>query len=133
MQSPVVIELDRFVRLASDGAPDLQTLVSSDGVYRFASVAGAATFGWTPPDLVGRPQVAFTHPDDQELVTETHERLLAGGDAAAMSTVHRFRCKDGTYRWTESRSRVDKCGSERFVVSAARDIADRMDTQVDLQ
>lgn len=132
MQSPL-IEPDKLVRLAFDGAPDLQTVVSPDGVYRFASVAGAASFGWTPRDLVGRPQASFTHPDDQELVRETHKGLLAGGSAAAMSTVHRFRCKDGTYRWTESRSRVDECGSERMVVSAARDIADRMDTEVNLQ
>ncbi|MEA3056471.1 MAG: hypothetical protein QOD30_1903, partial [Actinomycetota bacterium] len=49
------------------------------------------------------------------------------------TTVQRFRCKDGTYRWTESRSRVDDSAGERNVVSSLRDISDRKASELDLQ
>src|SRR6185369_3814542 len=112
--------------------PDLHTVVSSEGVYRFVSAAGSAVFGWTPGDLLGRPEASFTHPDDEALVDDTHRALLEHG-ADAVTTVRRFRCRDGTYRWTEARSRVDDSGHERVVVSAVRDIADRRNSELDLQ
>jgi diguanylate cyclase (GGDEF)-like protein/PAS domain S-box-containing protein len=118
--------------VVAEGTPDLHTVVSVDGVYRFVSAVGAAPFGWTPADLVGQPQGLFTHPDDEALVADAHRGLLADG-AVAVTTVRRFRCRDGTYRWTEARSRVDDSGHERLVVSAVRDIADRRKSELDLQ
>lgn len=85
-------------RLVAEGTPDLHTVVSADGLYRFVSAAGVAPFGWTPRDLLGRPQAEFTHPDDEALVVDTHLGLL----------------KDGTYRWTEAPSRVDGAARSRW-------------------
>jgi diguanylate cyclase (GGDEF)-like protein/PAS domain S-box-containing protein len=121
-----------WLRLVAEGTSDLQTVVSAAGDYRFVSAAGAAPFGWTPADLVGAQQASFTHPDDEQLVVEAHRRLLADG-AGSITTIHRFRCKDGTFRWTESRSRVDHSSHERVVVSSVRDIAERRESELDLQ
>ena len=122
----------RLHRLVADGTPDLHTVVSVDGVYRFVSASGAEAFGWTPDELIGRPQASFTHADDEALVADTHRTLLSD-DAPAVTTVQRFRCKDGSYRWTEARSRVDGDGDDKLVVSAVRDIAERRKSELELQ
>ena len=122
----------RLLLLVAEGTSDLQTIVSAAGEYQFVSAAGAAPFGWTPAELLGRPQASFTHPDDEALVVEAHRGLLAGVTGSA-TTVRRFRCKDATYRWTESRSRVADTAGERVVVSSVRDIAERRTAELDLQ
>ena len=119
-------------RVVAEGTPDLHTVVSVDGSYRFVSTAGAAAFGWTADDLLGQPQASFTHPDDEALLADIHRALLAEG-TGAVTTVRRFRCRDGSYRWTESRSRLDDSSGEQLVVSAVRDIADRRKSELDLQ
>lgn len=122
----------RLLLLVAAGTVDLQAVVSISGEYQFVSAAGAAPFGWTPADLLGRPQASFTHPDDEALVIEAHRRLLAEGSGSA-TTVQRFRCKDGTFRWTESRSRVAETAGDRVVVASVRDIAERRTAELDLQ
>jgi diguanylate cyclase (GGDEF)-like protein/PAS domain S-box-containing protein len=122
----------RFLRLVAHGTPDLQTVVSPAGDYTFVSTAGLAPFGWTPADLLGHPQASLTHPDDEALVVDAHRDLLADG-AISATTVRRFRCKNGAYRWIESRSRVDETEGERVVVSSVRDIAERREAERDLQ
>src|SRR3954469_7027528 len=122
----------RLLRLVAQGTSDLQTIVSAAGEYRFVSAAGAASFGWTPADLLGQPQASFTHPDDEALVVDAHRGLLAD-DTGSATTVRRFRCEDGTYHLTESRSRADDAGGERVVVSSVRDIAERRKTELDLE
>jgi len=122
----------RFLRLAVEGGSDLQTVVSAAGEYIFVSATGVAAFGWVPAELLGQPQASFTHPDDVALVVDAHRGLLADG-TGSVTTVRRFRCKGGTYRWTETRSRVDDSGSERVVVSSVRDIAERRESELDLQ
>ena len=122
----------RFHQLVADGTPDLHTVVSVDGVYRFVSAAGLATFGWVPADLLGQPQAAFTHPDDVALVNDTHFGLLRDG-IGVVTTVRRLRCADGTYHWTEARSRVEGTADGQVVISAVRDIAERRRSELDLQ
>jgi diguanylate cyclase (GGDEF)-like protein/PAS domain S-box-containing protein len=121
-----------LLHLVAEGTSDLQTVVSATGEYLFVSTAGAATFGWTPADLVGQQQASLTHPDDVTLLLDAHRGLLAD-DAGSITTVRRLRCNDGTFRWVESRSRVDDGGEERMVVSSVRDIAERREFELDLQ
>ena len=123
----------RFVDVAAEESADLQAVVSESGDFLFVSAAGASWFGWTPADLVGRPQASFAHPDDRALLMHAHRDLLAD-DVANATTVQRFRCSDGTYRWTESRSRTNATAArERWVVTSMRDIAERRTSDLDLQ
>lgn len=121
-----------MLRLVAEGVSDLQTVVSAAGEYRFVSAVGAASFGWGPADLIGEREASFAHPDDEALVANSHRALLEGG-IGSVTTVRRFRCKDGTYRWTESRSRRDVSTGEPLVVSSLRDITDRRDSELDLK
>lgn len=70
-------------RLVAEGTVDLQTAVSVDGVYRFVSAAGAASFGWTPSELLGHgspsvPVRGRNVPLDRVPIARRHEWRRAG-------------------------------------------------------
>ena len=119
-------------RLVAEESPDLHTVTTLDGVYRYVSPASLALFGWTPEELMKRRQDTFLHPDDVGLVERA--RLAAVKDAnGAVTSVARFRCADGSYRWTEILARLAEDNSERVVVSAIRDVGDRRKSELALE
>ncbi len=121
-----------FHRLIAEGSHDLHTITSADGIYRFASPASLALFGWAPHELLGKPQSAFAHPDDVELVEGARRRALAGSPEPSTS-VWRFRRVDGAYRWTETISRAALEDGEVLIVATIRDIGDRKQSELVLQ
>lgn len=130
---PAEVAIDGLLhRLIAEDSPDLHTITTVDGVYQFVSTASFALFGWKPADLMGRHQDAFIHPDDVALVDQARQGGLHD-PTVAVTTVCRFRCAGGTYRWTETLSRLVDSGNERLVVSAVRDIGDRRKSELDLE
>src|SRR4051812_8966403 len=57
----------RFRALIEKGW-DVISVISGDGVVRYASPAVAHTLGYAPEDLVGRGALELIHPDDRERV-----------------------------------------------------------------
>jgi diguanylate cyclase (GGDEF)-like protein/PAS domain S-box-containing protein len=112
------------------GWGDLNTVATLDGVYRYISPVSQRLFGWDPSELEGRSQDDFVHPDD---VASFRARRgdLAPGQVATVT--YRFRCGDGSYRWTETTFRRVEAKGEVLVVSAVRDIGDRRTAMVALQ
>jgi diguanylate cyclase (GGDEF)-like protein/PAS domain S-box-containing protein len=123
----------QFHRLVAEGSPDLHTVVSADGVFRFVSTASLTLFGWEPDDLVGRHQDAFVHPDDAAVVGDARHGALRESSGTVLTTVCRFRCANGDFRWTEAVSKLVDVAGEQVIVSAVRDIAERKESEVDLQ
>ena len=125
--------IDRSLhRLVAEDSPDLHTVTTVDGIYRFVSSASLALFGWEPVDLIGQNQGSFIHPDDVGLVERA--RLAAAKDRnGAVTSVARFRCAGGAYRWTESMSKLVEEVDGQFIVSAVRDIGDRKKSELDLE
>jgi diguanylate cyclase (GGDEF)-like protein/PAS domain S-box-containing protein len=121
-----------FHRVIAEGSADLQTITTMDGTYRFVSPASQPLFGWAPEQLTGRRQEAFTHADDVPLI-ESARREALGNPTSATTTIARFRCADGAYRWTETVSRVVVEDGETLVVSTVRDMGDRKQSEQDLQ
>lgn len=119
-------------RLVSDDSPDLQTVTSDDGVFLFVSPASLTLFGWPPTHLVGRLQDDFVHPDDVPLVQQGRQRV-SFDPARPSTTVYRFRCADGQFRWTEAVSILVDSDGEKVTVSAVREIGDRKQSELDLE
>ena len=120
--------VEEFASLADQSA-DMTTVGTADGRYVYASPAAGRLFGWDAADLVGHRWDEFAHPDDVLL------RGSAPGSAQGADGVliRRFRCADGSYRWTEVTSRrVDARGVE-FVVSTVRDITERQKAEEQVQ
>jgi len=118
--------------LIREDSPDLHTVTTVDGVFRFVSPASFPLFGWEPDYLVGRHQDGFIHPDDAALVDQARHRA-SSNPPNAVTTVYRFRCADGAYRWTEAVATVVDAEGVNLVVSAVRDIGDRKKSELDLE
>jgi diguanylate cyclase (GGDEF)-like protein/PAS domain S-box-containing protein len=122
---------DRLRRLAEEDSPDLRTITDTSGVFRFVSAASMPLFGWDPDGLVGLHQDTLVHPDDAGLVDSARHRVSEIAPST-VTTVYRFRCADGAYRWTEAVSWLVEREGEPLVVSAIRDIGVRKQSEIDL-
>ena len=130
---PETVAIGRSLhRLVAEDSPDVHTITTVEGVYRYVSPAIFALFGWEPAALIGRQQDSFMHPDDSPHLERVRQAALKDPNGA-LTSVFRFRCAGGAYRWTESLSRLIDNGPERLVVSAIRDIGDRKKTELDLE
>jgi diguanylate cyclase (GGDEF)-like protein/PAS domain S-box-containing protein len=101
---------------------DLITVASLEGVYTFVSTACHRLFGWVPAELEGRSEEDFVHPDDLPLL---HKARASLANTAAITTRHRFSCRDGSSRWVETTSRLANMAGLTLVVAAVRDITER--------
>jgi len=130
---PSTQAIDRSLRrLVWEGSPDVQTVTTFEGVFLFVSHASLNLFGWRPELLVGRHQDEFVHPDDIALVIEARQRA-ALNPSRPTTTVYRFRCASGIYRWTEAVSLTVSDDNRRLSVSAVREIGDRKKSELDLE
>jgi len=104
-------------------SPDVHVVTSEYGVFRYVSPGCFDLFGWDPADLEGRHEDEFAHLDDVAALNATREELLGESDHA--SATFRFRCKDGSYRWIETRSRRVEQDGSWLVLSSLRDVSER--------
>ena len=112
------------------GSADVSAVTTPDGIYRYVSPACLRLFGWDPPELEGRRQEDFVHPDDVPSLHSGREELAAG---RVSTTTYRFLCHDGTYRWSEATSRCVNADGVDLVVSTVRDVEQRRRSDLTLQ
>ena len=89
----------RFRALIEKGW-DVISVVSADGVVRYASPTVTHTLGHVPEDFVGRAALELIHEDDRERVGRLLDKLR-GEPGASRGVEYRIRDKDGTWRWLE--------------------------------
>src|SRR5205823_9261825 len=70
-------------------------------------------------------------PDDVAMLGAARTSALAAD--RIFTTTYRFRCGDGSYRWTEATCRRVEVGAAAFLVGALRDIGDRKELEATLQ
>jgi PAS domain S-box-containing protein len=107
-------ELDRFFTLS----PDLLSVLDFDGQFLNFNPAWELTFGYTAEELGSSSCVDRVHPDDREQTVESFARLKR--DAASITVLNRYACKDGSYKWLRWTCRSDIARQEIYAV--ARDI-----------
>ncbi|SDC72077.1 PocR ligand-binding domain-containing protein [Williamwhitmania taraxaci] len=98
---------------------DLLCIADTDGNFRLLNPAWEKTLGYTMEELMAKPFLDFTHPDDLQPTLDVVSKLAS--QEAVICFVNRYRCKDGTYRWLEWQS----APSGKLIYAAARDITDR--------
>ena len=89
----------RFRALIEKGW-DVISVVSDDGVLRYASPTVTHTLGHAPEDLVGRDALELIHPDDRERVGRLFDKLRRE-PGASRGVDYRIRDKAGAWRWLE--------------------------------
>lgn len=76
---------------------DLLAIVGLDGYFKRLNPSFERVLGYTNEELCAVPLFNFLHPDD---VPVTKKRVQALGEGVPMnSSINRYRCKDGNYRW----------------------------------
>ncbi len=125
--------LDCF-QLLTENSIDVIMLHSLEGVNLYVSPSCRGLFGYEPSELVGRSAYDFFHPDDLEYTRFSHEFILENQDP--FTVVYRFLCKNGSYVWVETNSKVinELCSGEPpKILSLTRDISDRIQNQIELE
>ena len=117
-------------RSLTASSADVNTVSTFEGIYRYVSTGSLRLFGWKPSELEGCQQEEFVHPDDLPALHEGREELASG---RVSTTTYRFRCGDGTFRWSEATSRRVEADGEQLVVSTVRDIEERRGSDAVLQ
>jgi diguanylate cyclase (GGDEF)-like protein/PAS domain S-box-containing protein len=106
-----------------EASADLITVTGQDGRLRYVSAVCHRLFGWAPADLVGRPESDFVHPDDLPALLTSR----AENSSKPAATTLRMLCRNGSWRWTETKSRHLLVEGAAVVVSSVRDISERQE------
>jgi PAS domain S-box-containing protein len=109
------IELDHYF----GSSLDLLCIADLDGSFRRLNPEWEKTLGYSLADLVGKNFLDFVHADDQASTLAALTQL--NSRETVLNFENRYRCKDGSYRWIEWRSRP--VGNS--IYAAARDITER--------
>lgn len=117
-----------------ENTSDLIVILSLDGKFSYASPNYRQVLGYDSEDLIGQPWAALTHPDEVESLSQFAEQLLQSQNSLS-SPEFRIRTKSGQWRWyTAAASCVrDAEGNPLYLVSIARDISDRIQTEETLR
>jgi len=108
-------EFDSFFRASLD----LCCIADISGIFIRLNPEWETTFGYTLSELEGKQSLDFVHPEDVASTMKAMETLSA--QIPVFNFVNRYRCKDGSYRWIESR--VFPAGARMY--ATARDITER--------
>jgi diguanylate cyclase (GGDEF)-like protein/PAS domain S-box-containing protein len=90
---------ERFRSLVQHSS-DITTVATADGVFTYVSASVERVLGYTFDSAIGKPVLAFVHPEDRdELVRQVAEMLAT--PAASITYQARYLHADGSWRWLE--------------------------------
>jgi PAS domain S-box-containing protein len=115
---------ERF-RVLAENSTDVITRAGPDGRLLYVSPASRPLYGYEPEELIGRPGLQDIHPEDH---AELREELATDEAEQDVHTLeYRFRRKDGSYVWVETKARTlrDRDGAVLEYQSSTRDITAR--------
>ena len=112
-------ELERYF----ESSLDLLCIANTEGVFIRLNPEWEKVLGYPVSELEGRSLMDFVHEDDKAATLDAVGRLE--DQEEVLSFVNRYRCKDGSYRWIEWRSKP----MGLYIYAAARDITDRKEHQ----
>lgn len=85
----------------TDLSPDIISIISTEGQLVFNSQAATRIHGYAPDELLGKNTMELIHPDDQEIVGQVMQELLAAPGNIS-SVQYRYQNKDKSYAWMEA-------------------------------
>ena len=122
----------RFRSLAQKSS-DVITIVSAAGVVTYQSSSVERVFGFEPPGLVGERLVEWAHPDDRAQIAGVVEAARSGAATDGLVAA-RLRCRDGSFRHTETVvTNLFDDPSVGGVVLNTRDVSERQELEAELR
>ncbi|WP_249901659.1 PAS domain-containing hybrid sensor histidine kinase/response regulator [Paenibacillus sp. PK3_47] len=129
-----LIENERNYRLMSEHSLDLISRHTiQDSIFVYCSPASRFLLGYEPEEMLGTSAYDYLHPDDVKRV----EELMVQSEKDRFIPVisYRYRRKDGSYVWFETKSRYifDEQGEIVEIIAVGRDISERKQFETRLQ
>jgi len=122
-----------FYSLLIDNMMDMITVLDREGRIVFNSRPLKEILGYEPGELNGKYAFELVHPDDLEMLAVIFSRGVQTPDAVG-SSIYRFRCKDGSWRYLESIfNNLLEDPVVGAIVVCSRDISDRIRMQEELR
>jgi len=115
---------ERF-RALIEKSTDMILVIDAEGRYRFWSQGAVEVLGYTSEEMLGRPALLDMHPEDQEHMGETLQRLVSS-PGSSFSDELRYRHKSGAWRRLQATARnlLDDPAVQGVVVNA-RDVTEQ--------
>jgi diguanylate cyclase (GGDEF)-like protein/PAS domain S-box-containing protein len=124
------LDADARYRLIVD-ATEALAVTDANEIYTYVSPGFLPLLGYAPEDLIGKPVASLIHQEDRAVAAAS--RKQAARTAGAHSVSLRFRRKDGSYAWIESRTMSvfdPTTGALRETQAVMRDISERKEAQL---
>jgi PAS domain S-box-containing protein len=118
-------ELEQFFDLSLD----LLCIAGFDGYFKRVNPSLERTFGYSSRELLSRPFLEFTHPDDVQSSRDVRAELLRGNDVIGFE--NRVVRADGAVRWLQWNTRT--MPERGIVYGVARDVTDRRRAEDELR
>ena len=99
------------------------------GRYRYASPSHQRLLGYSPADLLGQPALLLVHPDDQ---VQMQQHLAALDERVATEATLRYRHRDASWRWFETRWHLLWQAGRSHILVVSRDVTEyhRLETRI---
>ena len=113
-------------RLLAENVTDIIMQLDSEGNYLYVSPSIEEITGHHFSELLGKKCYDYIHPDDKTRVHEAHRQIKISGIAPTIE--FRLHCKNGEYKWVESKARkifAESRENEGTILSVIRDISER--------
>lgn len=125
--------VDRF-RLAMDASGIGMAIVDLQGCWVEVNPAFERMFGYSSNEVVGKPAVAFTHPDDVPL-SRGYLRGLIDGTIPVLDAQKRYLHRSGDTVWAHVNVSVmrDEGGEPLFLLAQLRDVSEQHAAELALQ
>lgn len=125
-------EKEELYRTLVENAHDLILEISYDGRFMYVSSNHKEIMGYEPEELLGRNVFEFVHPDDRAAILSEFIQSLNTESTARV--VHRYRHKNGEWRWFESTGKPFRTstGEIRTIIDT-REITERKKTEEQIQ
>ncbi len=118
-------ESEQKYRLLSETSTDLISAHLPTGEYTFVSQACKPLLGYEKEELLGKNPFDFCHPQDLSEIKNRGYTSLLNKNSDHNSITYRFRKKDNSYSWINSKSRAitDEKGNIIAIHTYSRDIS----------
>ncbi len=124
------LDADARYRLIVD-ATEALAVTDANEVYTYVSPGFLPLLGYAPEDLIGKPVASLIHQEDRAVAAASRKQAARTAEAHSVSL--RFRRKDGSFAWIESRTMSvfdPATGALRETQAVMRDISERKEAQL---
>jgi PAS domain S-box-containing protein len=121
-------ELEKSNRIFNHSI-DMLCIAGFDGYFKTLNPSWERVLGWSTQELLSKPWVEFTHPDDVEKTKNVKAVQLDNGDQV-YHFENRYICKDGSVKWLSWNS--FPYPAEGIMFGVARDITEQKKIEQEL-